>query len=345
MGAERVDETLNRYRPLVDGEISRLLEGIEVPGLCEIVRHHLGFTDRLEGQAIEFGGKRIRAAICLLVCEGAGGETTTAVPAAAAIELLHSFTLLHDDVADRDEIRRGRVTVWRRWGMGQAITAGDAIFALANVAIGSLEQAGSPAVAVCAAAGELNVAALVVSEGQHLDIAYERRPDISVDDYLSMIAKKTASLFARAAAIGAIVGGASKETRERVRSFGHHLGIAYQIRDDVLGIWGDPVELGKPVGSDLRRDKRSLPIVYALSSGPEAERERIAERLREGIATDEAAEAVARRLEDVGAREFCERMVEESSERALAELERAGLREGARADLRMLTGYLAKRTR
>jgi len=345
MEPERAEEIIDRFRPLVDAEIGRVLEGRDGAALYEMVRYHLGFVGAAEQPTVEFGGKRVRAALCLLVCEGVGGEAAAAAAAAAAIELVHAFTLLHDDVADEDELRRGRVTVWRRWGVGQAITAGDATFALANLAAASLvEGSGIPAEAVCAVMRELNQATLIVSEGQHLDIAYEGRTDISVDDYVEMIAKKTAALFAAAPAIGAIAGAAFEEQRRRVRDFGRHLGLAYQVRDDVLGIWGDPERLGKPVGGDLRRSKRSLPIVYALSSGAGAERERLAERLREGIATEEAAEVVARSLEEMGAREFCERMVEDYSERALADLGRAELRQGATADLRVLTSYLTERT-
>jgi geranylgeranyl diphosphate synthase type I len=342
--ASSAREILERYRPLVHAEIARSLSQQEEIPIYEMMRHHLGFVTGPEEATIPRGGKQVRAALCMLACEAVGGETTAAAPAAAALELLHSFTLLHDDVADRDEVRRGRPTVWHKWGVGQAITAGDALFALANLTLARLEGAGVAAAAMCAIARELNQAALVVCEGQHLDISYEGRSDVRLEDYLDMIGRKTAALFAHASAIGTRIGAASSEQTEALRSFGRHLGLAFQVRDDVLGVWGEPSELGKPVGSDLRRGKRSLPIIHALQAAGAAGEKHLSARLGEGIATHEEASAIATRMEELGSRDFCEHRAQELLDSALSDLGRAQVRAGPAHDLRSLANHVIART-
>ena len=339
---------LDRYLPLVEREIRRVLEGRPDSLLYQMIRYHLGWAAReaapqATGDRPASGGKRIRPILCLLACEVVGGEASLAAPAAAGIELVHAFALLHDDVADRDEVRRAQPTVWRLWGIGQAITAGDAIYALANLAVSRLDSSRVPATTVATVQRELNEAALALCEGQQLDLSYEGRSDLRVGDYLEMIAGKTAALFAAATSIGAQIGGAAQETAEHLGRFGHHVGLAFQIRDDILGLWGDPADLGKPVGSDLRRNKRSLPILHAVTTTePRGE---LAARLAGGVANDEEASALAAQIEDAGSRAFCEDLARESLGRALEELAGVGLRDESVRDLRILAGYLAERTR
>ena len=340
-----LSEILERFRAPVDGEIRRLLTGRSDILLYEMVRYHLGMEEAAGEAVASHTGKRVRAALCCLSCEAAGGEAAAAAPAAAAIELLHGFTLLHDDVADRDPVRRGRPTVWRHWGIGQAVTAGDAMFALANLAVGASEAVGASALVVSALLGEMNEATLTVCEGQQLDLSYEGRSDVSVDDYLTMIERKTAALFAGACAIGARMAQAPEHQREALRRFGRELGLGFQIRDDVLGIWGEAEELGKPVGGDLRRNKRSLPIVHGLASSDESEREAIAKRLAEGLGSDEEAAEIAARLEDLGSRSFCEQMAGASLERALEALGDAAPEPRPAEDLRIVARYLVERTK
>ena len=344
MESEQGRETLDRCRALVDPDIGRVLKARDLTALHEMIRYHLGFTGVAEGDPPRLGGKRIRPALCLLACEAGGGKAEMAVPAAAAIELLHSFTLVHDDIADQDEVRRGRETVWRRWSVGDAILVGDALFALANVAVTRLQSVGVPAAAVSDVTRELNQAAVLVCEGQQRDLSYEGRAEVGVPDYVAMIERKTAALFAASTAIGARIAGAPAAMLEGMRSFGRHVGLAYQIRDDLLGIWGDPEELGKPVGSDLRRNKRSLPIVHALGAAAEAGRPELADRLARGISSDEEATALAAQMETLGSRAFCEQMAHERLERALDALVGLQLCDGPAEDLRTLASYFIERT-
>jgi len=324
---------LARFREPVDKEIRALLSSRPDILLYEMMRYHLGLDE------VARSGKRVRAAICLLCCQAVGGEADSAAPAAAAVELVHSFTLLHDDVADGDSMRRGRETVWRRWGIGQAITAGDALFALANLAV--VDRSGNPLSE--AAPRELNAAILAVCEGQQLDISYEGRAHITIDEYVAMIERKTAALFAAACAMGAGAAGADDDRRDALARFGRELGIGFQIRDDVLGLWGDQDDLGKPVGSDLRRNKRSLPIVHALAAAGQAERDTLIGLLEGGVPTDEEAAGIAARMEELGSRAFCERLARASLNRGLQALAEAKPEAEPAADLRTLAHYLIER--
>jgi len=339
----RGERILTRHRKLVEAALRRALARHRAAGLSRVIRYHLGYVG-LNGRArARRGGKGVRSALCLLTCQALGGQPEWAAPAGAAIELLHSFTLLHDDIVDRDEFRRGQPSAWRVWGVGQAITAGDAMFALANLAMSGLEPAQVCAEVVAATLRELNQATLEVCEGQRLDISYEGRMDISVDDYLRMIALKTAALFRAGAGIGGLIAGARQEQVTLLRRFAADLGSAYQIRDDILGMWGDPRRLGKPVGSDLRQNKRSLPILLALGSDDSHLRSHVADALARGVAGEEEAAALAAEIEADGVRGFCEQLAGQYLRRSLTRLRKADLQEEPAADLRTLAIFLAKR--
>ena len=342
---QRAHDVLDHCHHLVDEAVRSLLAGRVGLALYDMVRYHLGYAGPDGRPAAASVGKRIRSALCLVSCQAAGGEAGWAAPAAAAIEFLHNSTLLHDNIADQDELRRGRPSVWRLWGVGQAISAGDSMLGLANLAMAALDQHDVPPAVVISALRQLNQAFVEVCEGQHLDLSYEGRADIAVDDYLRMIGLKTSPLLRSAAAIGAEIGRAPAAVVEAFGSFGADLGLAYQIRDDILGLWGDPGPMGKPVGSDLRQNKRSLPIVLALNRGAPALRSRLAEALSRGIAGEEEAAALASEIEAAGLRAACEALAREHLGRALRHLEGITLVPGPAADLRDLASYLVERDR
>lgn len=328
-----------RYLPLVEAEMARALNACADSPMFQMIRYHLG----LDSPETETKGKRLRPVLCLLVCEGLGGEAELAAPAAVGIEFAHAFTLLHDDIADQDNLRRGRPTVWRQWGVGQALTAGDALYALANLCFADLDadRLGLEVSAACWR--ELNQAVLEVCQGQQFDISFEGRGDVSVDDYLQMVELKTGRLLSATAAVGALIAGANETVVEACRRFGRELGVGFQIRDDVLGIWGEAERTGKPVGGDLMRRKRSLPVIHALSTaGPESD---LGRRLTHGVSTREEAAAAAAEMESLGGRGYCEQMAEESLRRALAELSAVAPRAPQAGWLRTLAGFLVSRTR
>ncbi|HEX2263152.1 MAG TPA: family 2 encapsulin nanocompartment cargo protein polyprenyl transferase [Pseudonocardiaceae bacterium] len=211
------------------------------------------------------GGKAIRPTLVLLSTQAVGGVAATAVPAAIAVELVHNFSLLHDDVMDGDVTRRHRPTAWSVFGMNAAILAGDALLTLALDVLAASEHP-----AATEATRMLSAAVQDLVEGQSADLAFERGVQVQLAECLQMAEHKTGALMGCACAVGALFGGGSPKQIQCLRSFGQHLGLAFQHIDDLLGIWGDPAVTGKPVYSDLRSRKKSLPVVAALTSGTPA---------------------------------------------------------------------------
>jgi geranylgeranyl diphosphate synthase, type I len=234
------------------------------PLLAGMARYHLGYagTDlkSIDAHRVD-KGKRMRPAVALLAAGAAGGNPLAAAPVAAALELLHNFTLIHDDVQDESPTRRHRPTVWSIWGIGQAINAGDALFAAAHLPFYRLPLAGVPADQVLRLLEAFDRMTIAIVEGQTLDLGFEARSDVLPADYLEMIAGKTSAIVRYAAWSGALIGGADETAARRWADFGLALGMGFQIRDDLLGIWGDPRETGKAAADDVRRRKQSLPVL------------------------------------------------------------------------------------
>lgn len=259
----RVAAILARYREPVLAGMRRALDR---PGVEHVryMRYHLGW-EGAEGKAIASGaGKMLRPALCLLCCEAVGGDPHWAMPAAVAIELLHNFTLIHDDIEDASDTRHGRPTLWRVKGIAQAINAGDGLFALAQRTLLDLADAGVEPPRVLAAARLFNDACIALCEGQYADLDFESRPRVTQAKYEAMIRGKTAALLGGAAAIGALAGGGGDGAVDAFSTFASRLGLAFQIQDDVLGVWGETNHTGKGVADDIRSKKKSFPIVYAF---------------------------------------------------------------------------------
>jgi geranylgeranyl diphosphate synthase, type I len=233
-----------------------------------IAAYHLGWTDVAGAPIPGGGGKAVRPALATLSAQAAGAAAQVGIPGAVAVELVHNFSLVHDDVMDGDTERRHRPTVWAVWGATSAILTGDALLALAQEV---LLEGISPHRA--AAARLLAEATRHLIRGQVQDVAFERRQDVTVAECLEMVSGKTGALISASAAIGAVLAGAAPEVVDALSTFGAQLGIAFQLVDDVLGIWGDPEVTGKPVFSDLRSRKKSLPVTYALTQGGRPGRE------------------------------------------------------------------------
>jgi geranylgeranyl diphosphate synthase type I len=233
--------------------------------LGEMARYHLGWIDETLAPVAHGTidrGKRIRPSIALLCAAAAGGEPSIAAPLAAAIELLHNFTLIHDDIQDGSLARRHRPTVWSIWGAGQAINAGDALFAAAQMALFGLVDRGVSAGLTLRLADAFNRMTLEIVSGQAQDLSFEGRDDVTPDDYLRMISGKTAAIVRFAAWGGAILAGAPDHVADRFGAFGRALGLGFQIQDDLLGIWGASAATGKVAADDIRRRKQSLPILH-----------------------------------------------------------------------------------
>jgi geranylgeranyl diphosphate synthase type I len=318
-------ETLQRASGLVAPALNDVVARLS-PELQPAIRHHLGG-----------GGKFVRAGLVLLSAAATGAGEEGAVLGAVAIELVHNFSLLHDDIIDGDTERRHRPTVWAKFGVGQALIAGDALVVLALQLL--LDE---PTPERTNAAARLASATQAMIAGQAEDMAMERRESLSVEECLEMEAGKTGALLSCAAALGAVLSGAPEGAVDALADFGRHLGIAFQAIDDLLGVWGEPAVTGKPVGSDLIRHKKSLPVAIALAS------QQVPERLRRLLAGDLAGrdvEMVARMLEDCGVREATMAIGEAHLQAALEALDRAVLVARPRAELVAVARYVTARDR
>lgn len=294
------------------------------PSMRHIAGYHLGWWEADGAPAHGDGGKAIRPALALLSAEAVGGTADAAVPSAVAVELVHNFSLLHDDVIDGDDTRRHRLTAWRVFGVGNAILAGDALLTLAVEVVaadgGSRSGPGGPAAQIhtlCA-----TVQALI--EGQNADVAFESRVDVDLGECMDMARHKTGALLSCACTLGAIAGGGRAEQVEHLTLFGDHLGLAFQVADDIQGIWGDPRSTGKPVHSDLRNRKKSLPVVAAMESGTPAGDELAAWLSRDGASTmDELAQA-AGLVDQAGGRAWSQAQLETLHAEAVGHLGAVG---------------------
>jgi len=248
--------------PAIDNELREALDFHLPPpdDYARMLYYHLGWINEDQPQLV--AGKRTRPLITLLCAAAAGDDWHRALPFAAAVELIHNFSLVHDDIQDDSPLRRGRATIWKLWGRAQAINAGDALFTYAHLAV-HRARALRPST-ILEALEILDKTCIHLTTGQHYDMAFETRPSVTAEDYLQMIEGKTASLIATAAECGALAVEVSPEIRAHYREFGRHLGLAFQVRDDILGIWGDPAVTGKSAATDILTRKKTLPVLFGL---------------------------------------------------------------------------------
>jgi geranylgeranyl diphosphate synthase type I len=283
-----------RWLPVLESEMREVLAGRDAAVATHygMMHYHMGWLDAGFQPVTLPAGKRLRPLLCLMACEAAGGDARQAVPAAAALELLHNFSLVHDDIEDGDETRRHRATIWKLWGVPQAINVGDGMFALAFAAVQRLAVLGVSADRTLAALGIFTETCVALTEGQHLDMCFEQRMHVTVAEYLRMIQGKTAALIGASVAIGGLIGGAAPGGDVALRRFGQEIGLAFQIQDDILGVWGDPAVTGKAAGNDILRRKKSLPLLHVLSNDVNGPAFRALQQ-RPDLGTEEVPEALA----------------------------------------------------
>ena len=325
----------------LDDELRSAVPTDQHSAVYTMLRYHLGWVDR-QGQPLAGGarGKRMRPNLLIIAARAAGGDASVAMPAAAAVELLHNFSLIHDDIQDRSDTRHGRPTVWTEWGIAQAINAGDAMHALAaRSALRCAERGADPRVAL-EVADLLHACCLRLVEGQYLDLEFERRDDVTPEQYIEMIDGKTAALLAASIEMGALLGGAG-EKRRHWRAFGQDLGRSFQIVDDVLGVWGDSRVTGKPAADDVLKGKRALPFLIATQVLPAGD----AARLRALYGTETGVPEAIQLLDRAGAREACRSRAAELLDRAMASLDAAGPTDQGRAELTELARFVVERDR
>ena len=308
-----------------EAEILRVIAHVEDPhtqALYEMVRYHLGLdTDAPRG-------KRLRPLLGLLAYDSLTGDHRAALPGAAAVELGHNFSLVHDDIEDRDVERRHRATLWTVWGVPQAINAGDTLFTLSRMALHRLTELGFSDAKVLALMRLYDETCLALCEGQFMDIwSAEHDERLSIDFYFDMIGRKTAALIAASVQAGALLASDDEGVIEAYRGFGWALGMAFQLNDDVLGIWGDEQSTGKEP-SDLAKHKKTLPLIYALEKASPTDSRRLRELLRATeLGPGDLAEARTI-MDGSGAREYTRHEARKQRDEALRRLEAAGIVQG-----------------
>lgn len=306
---------LTEVHELVQPEIRAALDRLDERTRL-VAGYQLGYWDADGVPTARGSGKGLRPALVLLSARAAGKSARQGLPGAVAVELVHNFSLLHDDVIDGDVERRHRPTAWAAFGVGPAILAGDALLSLSDDVLSAAPgQSGSWGLRCLAAAVRRLIA------GQAADIAFESRPDVTLDECLAMARDKTGALLSCSAALGAVICGGPPALALGLALYGDRLGLAFQLVDDLLGIWGEPAVTGKPVLSDLRARKKSVPVVRAMTAGGPA-----SEQLRElyakpgELSPDDLALAAAL-IEETGARNWTEKQADRLLTEALAELD------------------------
>jgi geranylgeranyl diphosphate synthase type I len=304
-----------------------------------VVSAHFGWpVNDTAPPAVSSGGKAVRAALALLVCEAVSGDATAGMPAAVAVELVHNASLLHDDIIDKDRLRRGSPAVWVAHGVPAAILAGDALFFLGvRVLATAPGQLGRTGVNILTKALEELIG------GECTDTLLEQRSAFGLEECEAMARSKTAALLAASCALGALAGEAGTQRTGHLRDFGTDLGMAFQLIDDLLGIWGDPQLIGKPTGSDLRSRKKSLPVAFALASGSDAAHELARLYSSDRSLSDQEVQLAAELVEAAGGRIWARRQAEYYAARALENLGKAEPNPAPASELAALTRLITSR--
>jgi geranylgeranyl diphosphate synthase type I len=344
-----MQSTLLRHQRSIDKALRETLHKVEQESGIDALsvyygqmQYHLGWLDSKLQPTRSNPGKLLRPTLLLLAYEAAGawglineqGTTSDsylqrALPAAVSIELTHNFTLIHDDIEDGDTERRHRSTLWNIWGVPQAINTGDGMFGLARYTLWGLLEHGVEGELAARMAAILDQTIMEIAEGQFLDISFEQRQDISVAMYIAMIQRKTAVLMRCAAQMGAMLGTRDQEVIRRLQSFGSAIGLAFQIRDDILGVWATSAELGKTQAGDIYRRKKSLPILHALEQASEQDQHilRTIYQQTEDLQSTQVEQVLAI-FERTQTRNYCQsflRQYSEAAREALANIPRTGL--------------------
>ena len=331
----------NRYKLEIEQELKAVI-GDSDTHYYQMMRYHQGWID--EHGTVQSGdtGKLLRPALCIIACRAVGGNYKNVLPAAAVLELVHNFSLIHDDIEDQSHFRRHRRTVWSLWGQAQAINVGDGLYALSRLGLRRLKDNGYPADKVLIAMQLLDHACLTLCEGQYLDMGFESKTDVGVEQYLEMIGKKTAALISCAIKTGSFLGCDDDAQCNSMEQFGWNLGMAFQVRDDILGIWGFEDKTGKSA-SDIYQKKKSLPVIHGLVSASKDDVATIKDIYEKPTIDDQDADTVTAILDRCGARDYCENLATDYLNKAIAILDSLSLDSAAKDDLRQIAQFLIRR--
>ena len=332
----RLREEINFISFKIEESLFKFLDKMPDDDLTNIIRYHMGWLDKNFKKQSAYKGKRLRPVICSLVCKLTGGILEDSYPPGMALELTHNFSLVHDDIQDKDLLRRGRETVWSIWGVAQGINVGDAMIALSHRAILDSHLSDYKK---CKLMDLLDNAIFSLCQGQFLDVSFESDDEIDREDYLLMVRGKTCSMFEASTGMGVVASG-REELMDEFISIARNLGLAFQILDDILGLWGDPNITGKPVGSDLRQNKKTYPIIIGIKEFPD-----LKGLILKKDKTDREIEYIRSTLEDYGIRERCQREASGYLADARKTIEGLPLGRDEKDLLSELTYYLENRER
>ena len=337
-------DVLGRYADVVDTALRAAVPLDPVP-LYESLRYHMGWADEGGTPLVGGIGKRLRPALCLMVCEAVGGQLQEALPAAVAVELVHNFSLVHDDIQDHDRERHSRPTVWALWGEPQALNVGDTLYSLGCKTI--LDQAQHRVVKERSvqAAARLTQSVLEMVEGQYLDLEFEKRLDVTTQEYFDMSMRKTGALIVCATELGALIGSGDLATVSILAKSGRYIGQLFQLRDDVLGIWGDTAITGKAVNNDIWRKKKTFPVLHALQHANGAAAAAMQRLYRKARLSEKEVLQVLEVLESTGARKKAETLAVRLADQALDSLRPAELSPERTRDFEELVSFLVVRGR
>lgn len=333
--------SLSRYGGAVEESLRAALVESQPPALYQMMRYHLGWQDE-HGRPSSAPGKGLRPSLCLWACEAASGKQSQALPAATALELVHQFSLIHDDIQDGDTERRHRPTVWYLWGEGQAINAGDAMLTIAHQTLLGLTKAGVPAEKILQASAILNDGILRMIQGQCLDLSFEDSLEIGVDAYFDMISRKTAALFRCSLYLGTLIASDNESAWKAMGHGGEALGLGFQVVDDILGVWGMEDLTGKRA-TDIRRRKKSLPVVYALEKSSGHARQELLNIYSKQSLDETDVNIVLAVLDDLDTKEYCHSVAKELCQRAVAEIKAAEISTRARVEIEEIVDFLLDR--
>ena len=343
---EEVAALQGRYLGAVQEELRRVVPQARGSGGVDIhalLRHFLGWEEADGQPSHSEGGKALRPVLCLMACELAGGDWRKALPAATSLELTHNFSLIHDDIQDSDTTRRGRPTTWSVWGVPKAVAAGNAMRVLADEAVLALQEMGVPAAITLDASLMLTSRYMEMIEGQYMDIAFEGSKDVTTSDYLDMIGRKTGALIESSMYVGALVATQDVRVAEAFGRCGRLLGLAFQVRDDYLGIWGNPATIGKPVGSDIRRKKKSLPVVHVFQKSSGKDGDRLLQIYSAPQVAWPDVETVLELMDAAGTGAYVQETAEAQGRAALEPLEEMGLPAEAFRQVQAMARYFVTR--
>ena len=306
----------------------------------DVLRYNMGWVDADANPIATRTGKALRPTLCLLICEAVGGDPALAIPGAVSVEFIHNFSLVHDDIQDQDEVRWGRPTVWSIWGKPKALVAGNLLRAVADQALWNLNKQGLDYAVATKVVHLLTESYLSMIEGQYLDVAYEGHSDTGLTEYLDMISRKTGALIRCSVNIGAVIGTKDTLSIKAFQNFGRSLGYVFQIRDDMLGTWGEEKKTGKPVGSDIRRKKNSLPIVHAMAKSKGIQQRRLKSIYAKTHVSGQDVADVLDIMTTVGSQEYAENLVQEHGSLAMEAIDDVDIPPSNQCEISQIVEFL-----